>query len=215
MLPSAEFKRRVLLVEDEELTRTLVAVLLENEGFDVSSCSNALDAVNLVDSFDPDVLIVDISLGTGPTGIDLVQALKNTKPYLSFMVLSNYAAAPASIKGLKNVAYLQKNTISDKKRILSALDSIFLNNDASRQFPFKVPEKVAGLTKQQVEVLSWMTEGFSNREIANRRNTTVESTEQMIGRIYKKLGLQRDGSRSMRVQAISYFRETLGSNKGA
>jgi DNA-binding NarL/FixJ family response regulator len=210
---SAAFVRRILVVDDEQLTRTLIAGLLAGSNFEVNTCGSALEAMGLVESFDPDALIVDISLGTGPSGIDLVQALKHSKPHLSFMVLSNYAAAPASIKGLQNVAYLQKNAISESSILIEALNSILSNNTNESQYPFAIPEKVAGLTTQQLEVLSWISDGLSNQEIANRRNTTLESCEQMIGRIYKKLGLERNGSRSLRVQATAIYRTIISNNQ--
>lgn len=208
---SATFTRRVLVVEDEQLTRTLIAGLLAGSNFEVKACGSALEAMGLVESFDPDALIVDISLGTGPSGIDLVQALKHSKPHLSFMVLSNYSAAPASIKGLQNVAYLQKNSISDPAILINALNSILSSKTSETQYPFSVPERVSDLTTQQLEVLAWISDGLSNQEIASRRNTTIESAEQMIGRIYKKLGLERNSASSLRVQATAIYRTILGN----
>ncbi len=56
-----DFRRRLLLVEDEQLTRNLIASFLEHSGFHVASCGSASEAATLAHSFDPDVLVVDIS----------------------------------------------------------------------------------------------------------------------------------------------------------
>ncbi|AOY55483.1 response regulator transcription factor [Candidatus Rhodoluna planktonica] len=212
MSENSNFRRRILIVEDENLTRVLISNLLTSEGFEVQTADSALHASKLTKDFDPDALIVDISLGKGPTGIDLVHSLQATRPYLSFLVLSNFAAPPASIKELKSVAYLQKNQISDPKVLISALNSAMSKPDAAQNYPFKVPNEVSKLTAQQLKVLGLVAQGLSNSEIASRRNTTVESTEQMIGRIYKKLGLERNSAATLRVQATKIYRETLGNN---
>jgi DNA-binding NarL/FixJ family response regulator len=206
------FARRVLLVEDEQFTRALISSFLTQAGFEVMSCGTASEAVDLVDAFDPDAMVVDISLGDGPTGLDLIQALNNSQPHLAFVVLSNYGAAPAQIKTLPKVAFLQKRQVGDPNVLLEALDSMLADTDPSSSFPIALPSQVAHLTKQQLEVLEWLARGLSNKEIANRRGTTLQSTEQLIGRIYKTLGLARGDGNSMRVQATSMYSKLLGKS---
>lgn len=209
---NSNFRRRVLVVEDENLTRVLISRLLTDEGFEVLTAASALEASAVTEDFDPDALIVDISLGKGPSGIDLVHSLQATKPYLSFMVLSNFAAPPTSIKGLKNVVYLQKNSISDPNVLVAAVNSALSKRNAAAKYPFSVPQQVSKLTSQQLKVLGLIAEGLSNSEIAHRRKTTVEATEQMIGRIYKKLGLERSAAATLRVRATQIYRDTLGNS---
>lgn len=207
----AGLMRRVLLVEDELLTRTLLASLLESNGFVVKACGSAVEASKLVGTFDPDGMIVDISLGIGPTGIDLIHAIKSQRPIMAFVVLSNYSAPPTSVMSLGKVAYLHKKKVADPNLLIEALDSVMTGAKNLESFPFEIPETISGLTKSQYEVLSWLAEGISNLEIAERRRTTVQSVEQMLGRIYKKLGLRETGTGSLRVRASTLFTEHLGS----
>lgn len=212
MATETGFTRRVLLVEDEQFTRALISSFLTQAGFEVKSCGSASEAVDLADDFDPDAMVVDISLGDGPTGLDLIQALNNSKPHLAFVVLSNYGAAPTQIKSLPKVAFLQKRQVGDPNVLLEALNSMLADADPSSSFPISLPNQVAHLTKQQLEVLEWLARGLSNKEIANRRGTTLQSTEQLIGRIYKTLGLARGDGNSMRVQATSMYAKLLGKS---
>ena len=205
------FTRRVLLVEDEQLTRSLLENYLEANGFEVRGAANAAEASKVARDFDPDAMIVDISLGEGPSGIDLIHAIKNASPHMAFVVLSNYAVAPTSIKDLSKVAYLQKRNVGDPGTLLEALDSVLTDRDPEELFPLSQTNPLSSLTAGQIEVLSWLAAGLSNQEIANRRNTTIQSCEQLIRRIYDKLGLKRDSSKSLRVQATGLYTAIAGN----
>ena len=212
--PNQHFTRRLLLVEDEQLTRSLISNLLVQRGFEVEACGNASEAASLARAFDPDVMVVDISLGEGPTGIDLIHAMRNSYPHLAFVVLSNYAALPTSIRDLEKIAYLRKRDVADPQMLVDAVEQVLRDVDASSTFPIVQSTLLSSLTKQQLDVLALVAAGLSNQEIAQRRGTTVQSTEQLIGRIYKALGLKRDRARSLRVQATSVYSSIVG-NQGA
>lgn len=208
---NSRFTRRLLLVEDDQLTRGLVSNLLDHAGFEVHSCGSATEAAEMTREFDPDVMVVDISLGEGPTGIDLVQAMKNAYPHIAFVVLSNYAALPASFKEFRKVAYLRKRDVSNPEILIRAVEELLRDVDPGRSYPIEQDNELRHLTQQQKEVLALVAKGLSNKEIAHRRQTTVQSTEQLIGRIYKALGLKRDSARSMRVQATKIYNSLTGS----
>ena len=205
-----DFRRCLLLVEDEQLTRNLIASFLEHSGFHVASCGSASEAATLAHSFDPDVLVVDISLGAGPTGIDLIHALRNSYPHLAFVVLSNYVALPDSIRDLQKIAYLGKRDISHPEMLVQAIEEVLRDVDPSETFPIAQHNELTSLTRQQREVLALIASGLSNQEIAKRRGTTLQSTEQLIGRIYKSLKLKRNVATSLRVQATMLYTSITG-----
>lgn len=207
----ALFTRRLLLVEDEQLTRSLLESFLASKGFEVRGAASANEASKIARDFDPDAMVVDISLGDGPSGLDLIHAMQNAKSHIAFVVLSNYSAPPTSIKDLPRVAYLQKKNVADPATLLEALESVLADRDPKNLYPFANQSPLAGLTSTQIEVLSWIAAGLSNQEIASRRSTTIQSVEQLIRRIYDKLGLKRDSSKSLRVQATSLYSSTVGS----
>lgn len=209
--PQPQFQRRLLLVEDEQLTRSLISNLLSQRGFEVQTCGNATDAAALAANFDPDVMVVDISLGDGPTGLDLIRAMRNAYPHIAFVVLSNYAALPAALNDFHQVAYLRKRDVADPEMLITAVEQVLRDADPSNTFPIAQTTELSALTKTQLDVLALMTTGLSNQEIASRRGTTVESTEQLIGRIYRTLGLNRDGAKSLRVQATHIYASVMGA----
>lgn len=205
------FTRRVLLVEDEQLTRALLETLIAQSGFEVRSCGNAETASEIAETFDPDAMVVDISLGDGPTGLDLIAAMQASRPHLAFVVLSNYAATPTHFKILSKVAYLRKRDVSRPEVLIDALNGVLTDQDPAKTFPLRNIEALSKLTRQQTTVLSMIAQGLTNQEIASRRNTTIQSTEQLITRIYRTLELERSSAVSMRVSATMLYANIAGA----
>jgi PAS domain S-box-containing protein len=82
---------RVLLVEDDETTRTLLATVLRTFGADVNAVACAADAEAALPQFEPQILITDIEM-PGRDGISLLQVLRRTKNgRLPAIAVSGYA----------------------------------------------------------------------------------------------------------------------------
>ena len=63
----------MLVVEDDDLLRELIATALEVRGYAVQTASNVVDAKKLFHATDPDGLVLDVDLGPGPNGFDFAQ----------------------------------------------------------------------------------------------------------------------------------------------
>jgi signal transduction histidine kinase len=82
---------RVLLVEDDEATRTLLATLLESFGALVTAASCAADAQEALQTFEPEILITDIEM-PGNDGVSLLHHLRAVKSAtLPAIAVSGYA----------------------------------------------------------------------------------------------------------------------------
>jgi len=85
---------RVLLVEDDDATRTLLATVLTSFGAAVATASSASDAEALLDTFEPQILITDIEM-PGSDGVSLLRLLRSTKyETLPAIAVSGYADEP-------------------------------------------------------------------------------------------------------------------------
>ncbi len=71
-------KNKILVVEDEEDICQLVSYHLEQEGFEVEVCGNGLDAVDLAESENPGLVILDIML-PGMVGTEVCKTLKQNE----------------------------------------------------------------------------------------------------------------------------------------
>lgn len=208
-----QFTRSLVIVDDEAIIRTLLSERLSRLGFQCFVAHDALAAKRLVLAHDPDALIVDLDLGEGPSGTELIVALAELNPELGFVLLSNYKPAPSELKVATNLRYVNKSEVHDIQILLEALESVL------RQGKQKAQEFAEGqlskLTKGQLEVLSMLAKGSSNSEIAAKRSVSVRAVEQSVRRIYLSLGLTKMIGQSRRVTAARMYSSEMGLRRGS
>lgn len=203
------FSRRVLIVDDEPIIRTLIAERLRQVGFDVQTAPDALSAKRVMLSFDPDALIVDLDLGDGPSGTELIAALHQLNPALAFLLLSNYVPTPAELSSASRIGYLNKRDVSQIETLIAALELV-LTSDGAPSFRAESTSRLSGLTKNQLEVLGLLAKGMSNSEIGTKRGVSTRAVEQAVHRIYLELGLASEPGTSRRVSAARVYASELG-----
>jgi CheY-like chemotaxis protein len=67
---------KVLVVDDEDYIRRLIRFVLEDEGYEVRLASSTEEALNLIRSFQPDIVTVDLMM-PGRSGLDLLAEMKS------------------------------------------------------------------------------------------------------------------------------------------
>lgn len=204
------FERRVLIVEDDEFTGSLIASALAHEGFGTAFAMSAADAKRKLVSFDPDAVLVDIDLGAGPNGLDFVQMVTREHPDVVAILLSKHGdAATAGIPESRvpdGVAYLRKSLIHSTQKLAAAIDEALHGRAGTLRHDKHSVGLLDALTKTQRETLRMMAQGLSNSEIARRRETSVSSVEQVVAAIFRAFGLTHDDSSTVaRVEAIRRY----------
>jgi DNA-binding NarL/FixJ family response regulator len=208
------FIRRVVVVDDEPIIRTLIADRLNTIGFEAVSVADAFEAQKVVQKFDPDALLVDLDLGQGPTGIELIAALGAKRPELGFVLLSNFLPAAWEMKAATNMAYLAKSEVLDFEKLVEVLEQVLTNiGKSSRQKQVGSAQPVYKLTKRQTKVLSLLAEGKTNEQIATALGVTRGAVEQTVQRIYATLDLNDGETGSKRVRAAKLYSKTLGPSR--
>jgi DNA-binding NtrC family response regulator len=80
---------RVLLIDDDALVRQTLADTLADEGIEVDGLANAEDALVLLGAGQvPDVLVADIDLGAGLSGLDLAGIARERHPAVEVVLIS-------------------------------------------------------------------------------------------------------------------------------
>jgi DNA-binding response OmpR family regulator len=69
-------RRKVLVVDDEESMVTVIRYALEEAGFDVASAPDSTSACELFGTFSPDLVVLDVMLAGGDSGLDLCRDLR-------------------------------------------------------------------------------------------------------------------------------------------
>ncbi|HET7541652.1 MAG TPA: sigma-54 dependent transcriptional regulator [Polyangiaceae bacterium] len=96
--------RRVLVVDDEENLRLVLRTLLRRHGYEVETAESGEDALTLVDSFGPDVVLTDVRMPK-MGGLDLLTTLKAKGNEATVIVMSAYGNMDQALEAMKAGAY--------------------------------------------------------------------------------------------------------------
>jgi DNA-binding NarL/FixJ family response regulator len=201
--------RKLLVVEDEPLMASLLAQTLRSANFQVETAANAAEARKVVDRFDPDIVLLDISLGDGPSGIHLAHVIHETRPDIAVLILTKHPdAKSATAEGLElppNVGFLRKHLVSDLQYLLNAIEKVLTDRPEEVRQDEPNENPLTKLGSQALKVLALMAQGYNNTEIAVRMELSVKSVERWIESIYKELDIESKGAINPRVEAARRY----------
>ena len=105
----------VLIIDDEDKLRGLLARIIELEGFTVLQASNGKSGLKMVENEDIRVVISDVKLPDA-NGVELVKQIKEIKPYVEVINLTAYGTIQDGVLAIKNGAfdYITKGDDNDK-----------------------------------------------------------------------------------------------------
>ena len=208
--PVSEIK--LLLVEDDPIILTMMSKAVESEGFRVlAATSNAISAMESFKKNQPDVAILDIDLGAGPTGIDLANKIRKINHRIAIVFCTSYK----DIRFIRNESHyypphtvlLKKADIVNLEKFSSAIhEALELIRDADETKSNQLSEKFyKNLTK-----LGMISSGVSNKNIAKERGISTKSCENAIARLAKKLDIPATENNNQRVLLTRKYFELSG-----
>ena len=207
---------RIVVGEDQPLTREGIVAVLEEAGFEVVGVAgDAPDLLRKTAAHKPDVVITDIRMPPDQTddGLRAAQQIRGEHPGIGVLVLSQYLEDRYAIDLVgdraEGVGYLLKDRVGDLalfvdavRRVAhggSALDSTVVQRMVGRQ---REKSPIDSLTPREREVLSMMAEGRSNRGIAETLVVTLAAVERHVTSIFAKLDLPPEHEDHRRVRAV-------------
>ena len=106
---------QVLIIDDEEKLRGLLARIIKLEGFDVVEAGNLKTAFKILEKEDVDVILCDVKLPDG-NGVDFVIKAKTKLPLSEIILLTAYGNIADGVNAMKNGAfdYIVKGDDNDK-----------------------------------------------------------------------------------------------------
>lgn len=201
---------RVLVIEDDPFSRSLIASVLTSANFEVEPCESASSALAIIDTFEPRVCLIDVDLGPGPTGIDIAHAIRERLHSVGIVFLTSFKDYRLSRAGdlhlPKGSRYITKSSLNQPQRLLTELLSASLkplSTDKSSQA--KIP-----LTAHQIQTMRLVALGLTNQEIAIQLGSSEKAVEHVISRILQKIGVQRNQKLNPRVQLVQAYAELSG-----
>ncbi|MGF7124754.1 response regulator [Rhodococcus sp. AG1013] len=213
-MKEAMWVRTALVVEDQPLMRSLVADALRHAGFDVQERSSAAAALADFDEIDPDVLVTDIDLGARPNGLEMATIVHARAPHCAIVFLTNYprAGIAPGEGGPAGSVFLDKVALESVEDLVAAVESALAEKPVPTG-PVREgnPDSVLDrLTRTQLDVLRCIALGWSNAEIARRRESSVRSVEKMVTRTFDALGVGHSPELNPRVAAAQLYVRRFG-----
>ncbi|WP_199768503.1 sigma-54 dependent transcriptional regulator [Sphingobacterium sp. HMA12] len=111
---------RVLLIDDEEKLRKLLAKIITLEGFEVIEAADIKSGLKKLDIFDIDVVLCDVKLPDG-NGVEAAKLIKERFPIVEIILLTAYGNIPDGVKAIKNGAFEYITKGDDNNRIIPLL----------------------------------------------------------------------------------------------
>jgi len=206
----------VCIVDDNnELRAALEEIISMSDGYKcVGTISTADEANRKLPLIKPDVVLMDINLGSGETGIDCVRELKPIMPSTNFMMCTVYEEDEKIFEALNAGAsgYILKKTAPGK--LLEAIRELYQGGaPMSSQIARKVvaafqkhttapgtgESDLATLSNREKEILELLSRGLMYKEIAAALFISQETVRKHVYHVYEKLHV------SNRVEAVNKF----------
>lgn len=208
----------VCVVDDnKELRNALEEIISMSEGYKcLATIGTAEDAINQIPIFKPDVVLMDINLGSAESGIDVVRILKPRMQDTNFMMCTVYEEDEKIFEALTAGAsgYILKKT--DPARMLEAIRELFeggapMSSQIARKVVAAFQQKQSQvnyttdtegldiLTAREKEILELLSKGLMYKEIAAQTFLSPETVRKHVYHIYEKLHV------SNRVAAVNKF----------
>lgn len=192
---------RVMLVDDHPILRDGMRMLLTGDPSIevVGQAASGEEAVVLADTLrcrgeGPDVVLMDLQLGAGISGIEATRRLMAAHPGLHVLVLTTFDADTDIFGALDAgaVGYLLKDTRTDTL-IRSVLDAAVgrpvLSPEVAMRVMGRATRPDAGLSSRETEILALLATGATNRDIARRLFISESTVKGHLVNLYAKLGV--------------------------
>jgi two-component system response regulator NreC len=195
---------RLLLVDDHEVVRSGLRMLLENEAdMEIVGEANAgRQALELVETLNPHVVIMDITL-PDLSGIEVTRRIKENHPDIAVVALTIHEDQQYFFEMLQAGAsgYVPKRAAPDdlitairaahrgEVYIYPSLAKLLVGDFLSRGGEEGTRETINGLTPRESEVLFLLAEGKTNDEIAQILGISVHTVARHRENLMGKLGL--------------------------
>ena len=205
---------RVLVVEDDDFTRTLVSSLVSSLGYEVcGQVATVTEAMSLAQELKPELALLDLDLGEGPTGVHLAHGLRKLNPNIAIVMLSSYG--DPSWMGQRRrpptgARYVVKGEVSNPEVLANALTGALESPLDAHEINRTLPP----LSEGQWEILRLVAAGYTNAEIARRRSLTEEAVKKAVTRLVRQLNIEPGDEGNARVLLTRAYAQMTGTVSG-
>lgn len=189
---------RLLVAEDHAMVRHGLRIFLQlDDGIDVvGEAADGREALELAHRLRPDVVLMDLLMPI-MDGISATAAIRHELPEVAVVALTSFLEDHLVMEALRAgaIGYLLKDTDADSlRRAVWAAKAghVYLSHTAVERVvhELRTPTNVGQLTRREVEVLSLLARGRSNKEIARELSIGHQTVKTYVSSIFSKLNVQ-------------------------
>ncbi|EFQ82678.1 response regulator receiver domain protein [Aeromicrobium marinum DSM 15272] len=202
MVTSGAARIRVLLVDDQELFRRGVSMVLSADpDLDLVEVGSGDEALEQVAENPPDVVLLDVRMPER-SGVEVCAAIKAVSPTTGIIMLTASDEESDLYESIKGGAsgYLLKDgstydQVGEAVRLVASGQSLISPTMATKLLDefvqiSRTPAPAASLTARELQVLRHVAKGFSNREIAGELFISENTVKNHIRNILEKLQMK-------------------------
>jgi len=199
---------RIVIADDHAVVRTGFSMILnyQDDMEVVGTAADGLEAYQKVMEHKPDILIMDLSMPPGESGLIATSKIAESFPETKILILTMYDDEEYLFHVLKNGAkgYILKNAPDEQlilairtvyqgetyvdMKLTTSLVNEFISNSSKDETATSDPFKI--LSKREIEILPLIAKGYGNKEIAEKLFVSVKTVEAHKTHIMQKLDLK-------------------------
>ena len=187
----------VLLVDDHPLVRAGLAGLIDSTTDDirvVGEASTGAEALGLAAGLAPHVVLMDLSM-PGVDGVEATRRMIGAGYQGAVVVLTSFSDHSRVAAALEAgaVGYLLKD--AEPAAVLAAIRSAAAGHApldprvAGALLPQRQPDRAAGLSARELEVLRLVAQGLANKQIARRLEISERTVKVHLGSVFRRIGV--------------------------
>lgn len=196
---------RIVIADDHEIVRSGFAMILETQPdmIVIGDAADGSEAYNLVARLKPDILLLDISMPPGESGLMACEKIARDFPTTRTVILTMFEETDYLFYTLRGGAsgYMLKNASTAEllKAVRTvAAGEIYVQPKMAERLTEKLLDRPETqdrdpyqlLSNRELEVLTLLAQGYTNKEIAERIFLSVKTVETHRAKIYAKLGIE-------------------------
>ncbi len=179
----------VFVVDDDQAMRNSLKWLIESVAMRVETYSSAKEFINNYYPGRSGCLLLDVRM-PGMSGLELQQYLNEQQIQIPIIIITGHGDVPMAVRAMKAgaVDFIQKpfndEFLLDSIRNAMTLDEKMRNLQSHRA---EIAQRLEQLTPRELEVMAMVTDGKSNKEIANALNVSSKTVEAHRARVMEKM----------------------------
>jgi two-component system, NarL family, response regulator len=190
-MPEAKPKIRILVIDDHPVVRDGLASMIDcQEDMEViGEGGTAQEGFELYHKLRPDILLLDLKL-PDQDGVSVIERIRRDHPNARIIVLTTYAGDVQAFRALKAGAkgYLLKAALRQKLR--ASIRNVYAGQSSiESEVAAELAEHTAddSLTPRELEVLRFISNGFSNKLVADQLRIREDTVKGHVTSILAKL----------------------------